>query len=485
MKIAIKLLAFGMLFFVTIVSAQSYDLNINTPYYSAIPKNAVGVSLLEITVNAQKDDLFLSEIWIKANGMVSADDFERVWAETDDYQKSLRTGFFNDNRARLRFLTPVFIPANTSQNINILVSLDADTGGRSFNLALEEIVFKDSVNTNIVSQFYSRNIQKIKRIPSFRKRETQQFTNFDVSEVNFQSSGSESTIMMGRYAEIGKFRLFNDDKNSQLRTIRFRNYGDSDLEESFDSFSIQQNGREVASQIFVNGDYLTIQFEDYFLGKGDSVMLSVRARLIYAQRNDSVQLGIKNAEDFVADVVGTEFNALLTGFKNVRLKKHILKAGGIMSGTQSNYRNYRNSRNSTYSPTYRAADVYAPGSRDVLFLSQLFTQKNNFSVDGGFFPINSGSNISDKNNNGIDNEISDLELTFNSFQLFVDNMEIDSTNDFTFRNGRIGLEFDTNFDVLSQTHVQIFGRITNKAITGDKLKFDRSNIEFYSTEPMY
>ncbi len=497
MKIAIKLLAFGLLFFGTVVGAQDYELSVSTPYYSAIPKNAVRLPMLEITVDA-KTDLFLSDIWIKASGMASADDFDSIWAETDDYYRSMRTGFFNDNQAKIRFFTPVFIPAGTSKKIEILVNLDVENTGRSFGLSLEKISFNNEESAT--SRSYFSNINRGRtytKIPSLSTRniktssfvtpsaiQTQRLTSFDVTEVEFEMSGSTSKISMGRHAEIGKFRLVNGNKNIQLRTIRFRNYGNSDLEKSFDNFVIQQNGRNISTQATVNKDYLTFDLNNYFLGKGDSVMLSVQARLIYAKRNATVQLAIKGVEDFTATVQGTNFGARLTGFEGVKLKEHTLSPGGITTYFSSNYKNYRNSR-ANYAPTYRASDVYSPGSRDVLFLSKFLTQKNDFTVDGVFFPINSSTNVSDKDGNGIANEISDLETSFNSFQLFVGDVEIDSTNDFVSRGGQIGLEFDTNFDIFSQTQIRIFGRITNNAVTGDKLKFNRNAVEFYSPEAIY
>jgi len=484
MKIAIRLLAFGILFLGTLVSAQSYSFEVSTPYYSAVPKNAVRLTLLEITVNA-KENIFLSELWLQANGMVSSKDFGSVWAETDDYQKSMKARFLTDNRARIKFRNSIFIPAGTSKNISILVNLEADTGGRSFSITLEKLLFGDVVSgLTKLSPSILRRTLSIPKVITPQTTQTQKLTSFDTTEVSFEPSGSESTIRMGRYEEIGKFRLVNGSKNLQLRSIRFRNYGDSNLAESFDNFSIQQNGQEILTRASVDGDYLTIWFDNYFLRGGDSAMVSVRARLIYAQRNDTVQLGIQREEDFSASVVGTEFGARLTGFSDAKLKEHTLSPGGLTSSVQSIYSRYRASR-ANYSPTYRAADVYLAGSRDVLFLSRIFTQKNDFSVDGAFFPINNGSFVSDKNSNGIDNEISDLEATFDSFQLFVDGAEIDSTNNFTSRGGRLGLEFDTNFDIFSQTHIQIYGRITNEAVSGDKLKFDRTNIEFYSAEPRY
>lgn len=486
MKILQKVFIFGILFLSFTTYAQSYEVQTNTPVYSAIPKNAVGVRLLEVTLEA-KENLFLSQLLIQVSGMISSGDFDAIWAETTDSYRSLRTRFSNKNQAKIRFFTPVFIPEGTSKTFYILGNFDADTGGRSFEITLDGLFFQNPVKNP--AQFPSKNSSLIKPISPTISTEIpsqplQQVASIDISEVQFQVSGSSGNIRMGRVGEIGKFRLVNKgSKEVQLQSIRFRNYGNSNLEKSFDTFLLQNNGQEIQIQTFVEGDYITLQFENFFLGGGDSVLFSLRARLIYAQGNESVQLGIQRAEDFVASVKGTDFGARLTGFEGVQLQEHTLSPGGILSSVRqsirSTYRNYRRSRTSMVSPL-PVLDVSIPGARDVVFLSTFFTQKNSFSVEGVFIPLKSGTDVSDKDDNGIDNEISDIEQTYNSFQLFIDDHEVDSTNNFTSYDGQIGLMFDTNFDIEPQSQMRIVGRITYQALSGDKLAFDKSHIEFFS-----
>jgi len=315
--------------------------------------------------------------------------------------------------------------------------------------------------------------------------------------IELQAQGSGGTIRMGETAEVARFRLSNrSGKAITLNSVSFRNYGTADLDDSFEDFNIQNNGMILTSEAMVTRNTVSFSLNDVFIDRGDSLVLSVVGRLIYAQSGETIELGIRRQEDVQASMVGLDyFNLECRGCEDIRGKEKTLRAGGIYISSRSAIpaaRNYRSSRSMTSSyssrsyqrPTLRStsdtsryyyrpagSQSYSPGSNDISFFSTYINSKVDTQVEGLFLELGSGSNASDKNSNGQANDLEDFSDSFSNFNLYVNLDRVDSADEFVTRNGKVGLEFDSTFEIPANAQILLTGRISNQAVNGDKIRF--------------
>lgn len=318
--------------------------------------------------------------------------------------------------------------------------------------------------------------------------------------IEIQAQGSGGTIRMGQTGELGKFRLSNrSGKNIILNRLKLRNYGSAKFSEAFENLTVQNNGQIITSNVIAGRNDLTFQFDEALIGRGDSLVLSVVGRLIYAQSGDTVELGIRRDEDVSASILGLDYFSLeCRDCASVRTNVKQLRPGGIYIRSTSPYRSarYYGSSRRTYASTYRTPtalptstspsstsryyyrpsgnQTYSPGSKDIRFFNTYINSKVGTHVEGLFLGLGSGSTASDKNGNGQSNDSEDFSASFSDFNLYVNLNQVDSTNEFVIRNEKVGLEFDSSFDIPANAQILLTGRISNQAINGDKIKFSLS-----------
>lgn len=321
---------------------------------------------------------------------------------------------------------------------------------------------------------------------------------YDVGYIQLQSQGIGGTIRMGETTELARFRLSNrTGKVIKLNRFKLRNYGTADLEASFQNFQIENNGNVLASEAIVERKDLTFNFFNTLIDRGDSLVLSVVGRLIYAQSGKTIELGIRRKEDVQASIQGLDYFSLeCRECEGLKAHSKTLRAGGIYQHSTSPYqssryygsyhrtiaapyfdRAYNRSKANTNSNTSRfyyrpsGRQSYAPGSKDIRFFSTYMSSKIDIQVEGVFLSLASGSAASDKNENNQANELADFSDTFSDFTLWVNNQSVDTTNDFITRNGKVGLLFNATFDIPGNAQLVLTGRTTNQAVNGDKVKF--------------
>ncbi len=79
----------------------------------------------------------------------------------------------------------------------------------------------------------------------------------------------------------------------------------------------------------------------FILPAGDSKIFTIKATIVYARTGDSIELGLKNIEDFVATEAGTGFQATLNS--TLRLADYTLNSGNYRL-IRNLYRVYRGRR---------------------------------------------------------------------------------------------------------------------------------------------
>lgn len=316
--------------------------------------------------------------------------------------------------------------------------------------------------------------------------------------IELQAQGSGGTIGMGKTAELAKFRLSNrSGKNISLNRLTLRNYGTADLDESFENYVVKNNNRVISTAVQVDRNNVTFSFEKGLIARGEALQLSVVARLIYAPSRQTVKLGIRRQEDVQASIIGLDYFSLeCRECESIKGQEKNLRAGGLNIRNTSPYASARfygssrstssynpndsslirkntntNSTSSLYSPIRLGRQPYSPGSKDIQFFSTDLNSKVSTQVEGVFLSIGSGSNASDKNKDGKANQIEDFSASFSDFNLYVNNQQVDSTDAFVSFNGRVGLLFDSTFEIPPQSNLVLTGRITQNAVNGDRVRF--------------
>lgn len=320
-------------------------------------------------------------------------------------------------------------------------------------------------------------------LPSSQAQST--VSGFNPGSITIESQGSEGTIRMGSTAPLARFRLSNrTGQNLQLESLRLRNYGTARLSESFENLVITNNGQIVGRAVNVDRQYANFRFENLLVGRGDSLSLAVEGRLIYARTGRTVRLGIQYEEDVKAVLPSSPyFGVPCEDCRGTRFKTQRLRPGAVTIN-RGNFRTasrFRGSRRSSYSTSsadraryYRTPvsnRTYSQGSKGITFFSSYLNSKSDFRVEGVFLAIGSGSQVSDKNSNGVPNELADFDDTFSNFTLYVNGRQEGSTSGFEVYRGQTGLLFDDTIDVPGNAQLLVSGRITNSAVNGDKVKF--------------
>ncbi|MCF7830968.1 hypothetical protein K9M41_03180 [Candidatus Gracilibacteria bacterium] len=117
------------------------DLEVSSWQFSGVvPKNGIRIPFLTIQVTARNEEVQISEITVRRNGLSESSDISRLIAITDKFRRSLRTSFNNDDLATLKFRNPLVLTPNETHKITIYGNLNITaTSGRTIALSLENI----------------------------------------------------------------------------------------------------------------------------------------------------------------------------------------------------------------------------------------------------------------------------------------------------------------------------------------------------------
>lgn len=351
----------------------------------------------------------------------------------------------------------------------------------------------------------------------------------DFRAIDIQVQGSRSEVRVGQLAEVARFRVSNrTGRNLTFDSLRLRNFGNSDLTESFDNVFITTTTNEVlADLVGADRKHWDWKFrEGIELRRGDSISLSVKARLIRSRRGRNIQLGIRRVEDLLLIDNTTGFAVACNECEGLRFLEHRLDTGGIIIDRNSGFRasRFRNSSQRTTrtdptqgrpitilgtnnsssrfssrnrssnirtfnrfqdsrraqlarrnlsrrGPILRGSQSFSPGAREVVFFSSGIDTRQGAEVDGLFLALGSGSFVADKDGDGRNTTIDDIDEAFGDWRLFVNGQNVGSSNDFERRNGQIGVLFNNSFSIPSNSRVILVGRVRNSAQTGDRVRF--------------
>ena len=458
----------------------------DTPRGTNVPFNATSVPYTTLEFTASDDnDVELSAVTLTRLGLGDNDDFDNCWIEIDGFKVGNDKSINNDDIVELRFNPPIVIPAGQTIVADAVCSAKYSANDKNIGhhnrLAL--VSPSDLVTTarQIVGDFPIEG-------------EEMEVADYEVSQIEFTSLGSDTTVDVGdNFIEIGKFRLLNisnTNKDVELRALTFKNNGTAEIEDNLENVALYVSGEQVSAETIMDGDYITFRLDNgitggYIIEDGDSRIFSIRADIVSAEKDDTIQFKIDNYEDIVGVEIGTSFgvkaideNGDDAEDENATLATYLIDAGDL---------------NVSRDPSSLGNQQYAPGSNDVVMLTARVVVDQPLISDGVTVCVVDGSVAQDKNGNSVDNEIADFDATFDNFRVFLNDKLIDSENDFNLRaSGSDGivsdycLEFNTTFEIAGTSILKIVGNIQDGAETGDKLKLrvratDFDSVEYIST----
>ncbi len=473
-------------------------LSMDTPRGTNIPYNATSVPFLTVEMTASDDsDVEVSSMTFTRLGLGDNDDFKKVWLEIDGFKIGNDKSVNNADIAELRFNPPIVIPAGMTLMADLVASTkftgdDQNVGhyNRFAVVSAQDIV---SSALNVVGDFPIEG-------------EEMQVTSYEVSQLRFSALGSDTTIEVGNsFVEVGKFRILNGsntNKDVELRAITFKNDGTAEVADAFENLSLYVSGEQISAETIIDGDYVTFRLDNgitggYVVEDGDSRIFSIRADVVSAERNDTINFKVDNYEDIVGVEIGTAFGvravagdagrSLSTSNNAQTTATSPACVAGTNVAEDNCARLYMYSVDSgdlnvSRDPASLGNQEYAPGSNDVVFMTARLVVDQPLLADGVNLYIASGSTVDG------DDKLTEFNNRFDNFRLYLNDRMIDSENDFvgdtdcTVTATSCYLEFDTTFEIAGTSILKLVGNITQNAEDDDQIKLSVSATNFSSVE---
>ncbi len=461
----------------------SYD----TPRGTNIPFNATSVPYTTVELTAADDtDVEVSSITFTRIGLGDNDDFDNVWLEIDGFKVGNDKSINNDDIVELRFNPPIVVPAGQTIVADVVASskysaTDKNVGHHN-RLAL--VTADDIVSSalNIVGDFPIEG-------------EEMEIADYEVSQLVLSPLGvSENATIIDvgdNFIEIGKFRMVNDsntNKDVELRAITFKNNGSAEIEDDLENVGLYVAGEQVSAETIMDGDYITFRLDNgvtggYVVEDGDSRIFSIRADIVSAEKDDTIEFKVDNFEDIVGVEIGTSFGV-----------KAVAENGNPAEDEDATLKQYQidsGDLNVSRDPASMGNQQYAPGSNDVVAMTARLVVDQPLLVDGVKIYVATGSNVLDntEDTNTTDNDLADFNATFDNFRLFLNDKLLDSENDFTLRSsGADGtvtdymLDFNTTFEIAGTSILKVVANIQDGAVTTSELKLRLAATDFLSPE---
>ena len=452
-----------------------------TPRGTNVPYNATSVPYTTIELSASDDsDVEVSSLTFTRLGLGDNDDFKNVWMEIDGFKVGNDKSINNDDVVELRFNPPVVVPAGQTLVADVVASAKYTGSDRNVGhhnrLALVSADDVASTAMNVVGDFPIEG-------------EEMEVADYEVSQVEFSSLGSSTTINVGdNFIEIGKYRMLNSsntNKDVELRAITFKNNGTAELENVLENVALYVAGEQVSAESIIDGDYITFRLDNgvtggYIIEDGDSRIFSMRADIVSAEKGDTIEFKVDNFEDIVAIEIGTAFGVkAITG--NTGLSTCSTgDAAEDLCATLATYSIDSGDINVSRDPSSLGNQQYAPGSNDVVAMTARVIVDQPLLVDGITLTSTYGNTVTGT----LLDTLVEANAHFNNFRLFLNDNLVDSENALlagtTATDAK--LTYDTTFEIAGASILKLVMNVQDGAKTGSWIKFAVSATNFSSPE---
>jgi hypothetical protein len=435
MKKYFSIFAFLFLLQVPGVAATQIKIVSNPISQGVLPSNGVSIPFLQIHLTPA-ERVSLESVTVRQTGLSSHHDVKNLRI-VSEWGNSYRASVMPGGAAHIRFPRDFSLPGDRTTTLTLLANLSTKNG-RTIGFQVE------AVNINGIS--HEAAIKDYQNYPEYST------TSYQIPKVKIQNRTSYATLFPGRENRLARFTLNAPSRSaSYISQLRLRNYGTAHLDRTFDNLELRQNQRTIATTRNISRNYVHF-FPQISLHKGETATLEVWGIPRYTRSGETIALELEHAdENFQSYARHTRYQNPVHYSRN-NSRYHTIRPGSF-SLSRDNYYPYR--------------DTYAPGSRDVIFLSETISHKSHIYIPRIKVFIDRDSQVQDHNQNGR-SDADDFHQVFGDLRLYLDNQYIDNAS-FEEKNGEIFLEFDLD-QPLRQGKILVSGRISHKAQSGEKLK---------------
>lgn len=434
-------------------SAQSYaQIEIQTTDItpSTIPSNGVSIPFLNISITPNDQDIGVRSITLQKTGLSDRTEVKSVRA-TSDFRRSFLGRVDNDDQVRLRFLRPIYIQRGQTEIFEITAHLSSRYG-RTVGFELLDIETTEGNPSFNYTQLTSQEPQSQARVSGYRAQ-----------ELTFHAiSGNPGRLRYGRNNRLGRFRIQNPGRKTiSLGSISLKNIGTADVGEIFSNITLRTSRGEVVSYAQnVDRKNIGFNFEHFYLRGGENVVLEIWGVFEGGHQGETIQF-ILDDED---DLRGTVSSGLRT---STQRQNSMTRRTQIDDGPIS----YGRSRYQSHNTQHLWNRNYNPGTKDIVFLSKNIRHNSPIFIEDELYVlVANGSQVGDKNGNGLKNEQVDFEATFEDFKLYIDGKFHDSADDFEIINGQLAIHFRADIELYNTANFIVTGRISRQAKNGDRLR---------------
>jgi len=437
------------------------SLSSNTAAAASIADTANGVEFVTVTVKASTEDVIVSSLTFKREGLGSSTDFDKVYLASDDVIVSNSKSVSSDDVAVLTVNRT--IKAGESVNFTLLASMN-NQNNKINRFALTEV----TANTN-----------NINGLPVVGNSMTT--FDYDVAGLSFDDKGTASTIDLGEAnVTLGEFKLEDNvtasRKDLVLKSIRLKAAGGVKLEDISD-LKLYADGSVVTKSVNVVGDYATFVFNSNFvIEDGKSKIFTIKGTVNEGNNADTITFSLKNKFDVYATEEGTAMGIAVT-ITTADLLTYTLNAGKITLSTDT---------------TNPSSQELVKESSDVLAFVSKITADQPITVDTIRVYIHADTNIValDINNDGDNTDTSEgvanteaaFEGQFNNWKLVVAGRTLDTVDALTVGNaadvgdGTSYIEFDVATTLKGGDLMKVYANVLKDAETNTVLKLTMSNV---------
>lgn len=109
------------------------------PISRVVPRSAVRVPVVKLALRAGESDVVVDTLVLRQSGLSTVGDVGRMWAETDRYQRTMRSHVQTDGTVTLRWRNPVRVAAGETVRVRVLANLNFKKSGRTLRFDVIEI----------------------------------------------------------------------------------------------------------------------------------------------------------------------------------------------------------------------------------------------------------------------------------------------------------------------------------------------------------
>ena len=324
----------------------------NTPAGRGVAYNEPGVVYATLKATASKEDVAITGLTVKREGLGRYNDFSKVYAVVDGVRHGSKRILGSDDTAELSFpglYSKITIPKGTSKDIEIVADMNASSGGT---------IFAGDVNSLAVTAIDTTS--KIDgTLPIVGK--TFSVTSLSAPTADFTYEGDTSDITVGTtQATVGEFKLENTSSaDIVFKSLTLKQTGTADKSDvtNYTLYNADTD-KAIAPAVDANdSDQIIFTLDNPItITDGDSLNLAVKADVTDGA-DKTLTLALDEPSDLVANGTSNGFLVIVTPSGSANT--HNLVAGDVTLTEDANNPSAQTVAPDTKGVTFLKADLTA------------------------------------------------------------------------------------------------------------------------------